>query len=61
MEPVNDGGYALEPVDDLDPGRAGEVRRIYEDGFAPHLRADFASLTTGPSGTSSRRYLISES
>jgi Acetyltransferase (GNAT) family len=47
MEPVTDGGYALEPVDDLDPGRVSEVRRIYEDGFAPHLRADFASLTSG--------------
>jgi hypothetical protein len=46
MEPVTDGGYALEPVDDLDPGRLGAVRRIYEDGFAPHLRADFASLTS---------------
>jgi Acetyltransferase (GNAT) family len=44
MEPVTDGGYALEPVDDLDPGRVSEVRRIYEDGFAPHLRAGFASL-----------------
>ncbi len=47
MEPVTDGGYALEPVDDLDPGRVSAVRRIYEDGFAPHLRADFASLTSG--------------
>ena len=47
MEPVTNEGYALEPVDDLDPGRVSEVRRIYEDGFAPHLRADFASLTTG--------------
>ena len=47
MEPVTNEGYALEPVDDLDPRRVSEVRRIYEDGFAPHLRADFASLTTG--------------
>jgi GNAT superfamily N-acetyltransferase len=46
MEPVTNGGYALEPVDQLDPGRVDEVRRIYEDGFAPHLRAGFASLTT---------------
>ena len=58
MEPVNDGGYALEPVDDLDPGRAGEVRRIYEDGFAPHLRADFASLTTGREDTESALALV---
>ena len=47
MEPVNDGSYALEPVDDLDPARVQEVRRIYEDGFAPHLRAGFATLTSG--------------
>ena len=47
MEPVTNEGYALEPVDDLDPARVSEIRRIYEDGFAPHLRADFASLTTG--------------
>src|ERR1700729_477638 len=47
MEPVTNEDYALEPVDDLDPGRVSEIRRIYEDGFAPHLRADFASLTTG--------------
>jgi GNAT superfamily N-acetyltransferase len=47
MEPVTNEDYALEPVDDLDPARVSELRRIYEDGFAPHLRADFASLTTG--------------
>jgi GNAT superfamily N-acetyltransferase len=47
MEPVTNEGYALEPVDDLDPGRVSAIRRIYEDGFAPHLRADFASLSTG--------------
>jgi GNAT superfamily N-acetyltransferase len=46
MEPVTNEGYTLEPVDDLDPGRVSAVRRIYEDGFAPHLRAEFASLTT---------------
>ncbi|MBV9793411.1 MAG: GNAT family N-acetyltransferase [Actinobacteria bacterium] len=38
--------YALEPVEALDPARTGEVRRIYEDGFAPHLRSGFATLTT---------------
>ncbi|HEY2281712.1 MAG TPA: GNAT family N-acetyltransferase [Streptosporangiaceae bacterium] len=46
MEPVTNEGFTLEPVDDLDPGRASAVRRIYENGFAPHLRAEFASLTT---------------
>jgi GNAT superfamily N-acetyltransferase len=47
MEPVTNGDYALEPVDDLDPGQVSQVRGIYEDGFAPHLRAGFATLTSG--------------
>jgi GNAT superfamily N-acetyltransferase len=36
--------YRLEPADDLDAGRTNQVRRIYEGGFAPHLRAGFSSL-----------------
>ena len=44
---MNAAAYVLEPVEALDAARAGEVRRIYEDGFAPQLRADFATLTTG--------------
>ena len=47
MEPVTNGDYTLEPVDDLDPGQVTRVREIYEDGFAPHLRAGFATLTSG--------------
>jgi GNAT superfamily N-acetyltransferase len=47
MEPVTNGDYALEPVDDLDPAQVNRVRGIYEDGFAPHLRAGFATLTSG--------------
>ena len=61
MEPVTNEGYALEPVDNLDPGRVCELRRIYEDGFAPHLRADFASLTTGREDDESALALMQDS
>jgi GNAT superfamily N-acetyltransferase len=37
--------YALELADALDAAAIREVRRIYEDGFPPWLRADFGSLT----------------
>ena len=44
---MNAAAYTLVPVDDLDAaGRAG-VRRIFEDGFAPHLRSEFGTLTSG--------------
>ena len=46
MAPASDGGYTLEPVDDLDPEPVREIQHIYEDGFAPHLRADFGALTS---------------
>lgn len=36
---------ALEPVEALDTVAADAVRRIYEEGFPDHLRADFTSLT----------------
>jgi GNAT superfamily N-acetyltransferase len=39
--------YRLLPVEDLRPAEAEHVRRIYEDGFPPHQRADFRSLTAG--------------
>jgi GNAT superfamily N-acetyltransferase len=44
---MNAAAYVLEPVESLGAEGTGQVRRIYEDGFAPHLRAGFASLTTG--------------
>ena len=44
---MNTAAYELEPVDALGPAGTDEVRRIYEGGFAPHLRSGFASLTTG--------------
>lgn len=44
---MNTADYELEPVESLHAEGAAQVRRIYEDGFAPHLRAGFASLTTG--------------
>jgi GNAT superfamily N-acetyltransferase len=40
--------YVLEPVEALDAGAAGEIRRIYEDGFPAHLRADFTTLADRP-------------
>jgi GNAT superfamily N-acetyltransferase len=44
---MNAAAYALEPVDRLDAADTAGVRRIFEDGFAPHLRSEFATLTTG--------------
>jgi GNAT superfamily N-acetyltransferase len=38
--------YALVPLDTLAPAAVGRVRRIYEDGFAAHLRSDFSALST---------------
>jgi GNAT superfamily N-acetyltransferase len=38
--------YVLEPVEALDATAAGQVRRIYEDGFPARLRSDFGALTT---------------
>jgi GNAT superfamily N-acetyltransferase len=40
-------GRRLEPVDDLSTDGLSQVRRIYEAGFAVHLRADFSELVTG--------------
>jgi GNAT superfamily N-acetyltransferase len=39
--------YRLRPVEELTPPEAEHVRRIYEDGFPPHQRAGFRSLTAG--------------
>jgi GNAT superfamily N-acetyltransferase len=36
--------YALQPVEALDSAAVDVVRRIYEQGFLPHLRADFLTL-----------------
>jgi GNAT superfamily N-acetyltransferase len=36
----------LEPVETLGSTEIDDIRRIYESGFAPHLRADFSSLTS---------------
>jgi GNAT superfamily N-acetyltransferase len=37
--------YSLEPLEALSPSAAAAVRRIYEEGFPPHQRADFAELS----------------
>jgi GNAT superfamily N-acetyltransferase len=39
------GGYRLEPAETLDPAAMTVLRRIYEEGFPPHQRADFAAVT----------------
>jgi GNAT superfamily N-acetyltransferase len=36
----------LEPVETLGSTEIDDVRRIYESGFAPHLRAEFSSITS---------------
>jgi GNAT superfamily N-acetyltransferase len=38
--------YSLKPVETLRPTVINDIRRIYETGFAPHLRADFGSITS---------------
>ena len=40
------GAYSLEPVETLSPAAMTGLRRIYEEGFPPHQRADFAAVTT---------------
>jgi GNAT superfamily N-acetyltransferase len=39
------GAYRLEPAETLDPAALTVLRRIYEEGFPPHQRADFAAVT----------------
>jgi GNAT superfamily N-acetyltransferase len=40
--------YALEPVEALDAAAVSDVRRIYQDGFPAHQRADFTTLVEQP-------------
>jgi 2-(1,2-epoxy-1,2-dihydrophenyl)acetyl-CoA isomerase len=44
---VTDPRYALVPVGHLATSALRTVRGIYEDGFPPHLRSDFAALIGG--------------
>jgi GNAT superfamily N-acetyltransferase len=39
------GAYSLETVDTLSPDALTDLRQIYEEGFPPHERADFAAVT----------------
>ena len=39
------GGYGLESAETLDPAAMTVLRRIYEEGFPPHQRADFPAVT----------------
>jgi 2-(1,2-epoxy-1,2-dihydrophenyl)acetyl-CoA isomerase len=43
----NPVSYDLIPAEVLPPADVERVRRIYESGFAPHLRAEFPSLLDG--------------
>ena len=38
--------YSLEPVETLGSSEIDDIRRVYESGFAPHLRAGFDSITS---------------
>ena len=43
---MTSGAYSLEPVETLSPAAMTGLRRIYEEGFPPHERSEFASITT---------------
>jgi ribosomal protein S18 acetylase RimI-like enzyme len=43
---MTDAEYALEALDALPPRAVADVRRIYEEGFPPHQRAEFNELTS---------------
>jgi len=38
--------YSLKPVETLGSAVIDDIRRIYETGFAPHLRAGFSDITS---------------
>ena len=42
---MTEGAYRLEPAETLDPAAMTVLGRIYEEGFPPHQRADFAAVT----------------
>ena len=42
---MTEGTYRLEPAETLDPAAMTVLGRIYEEGFPPHQRADFAAVT----------------
>jgi GNAT superfamily N-acetyltransferase len=50
--------YSLEPLDTLPPRAVGDVRRIYEEGFPPHQRADFAEVSERRQGDESALALV---
>ncbi len=43
---MTESGYWLEPVEALSPAAMAGLRRIYEEGFPPQQRADFAAVTS---------------
>ena len=42
---MTEGAYRLERAETLDPAAMTVLGRIYEEGFPPHQRADFAAVT----------------
>jgi GNAT superfamily N-acetyltransferase len=54
------GGFSLETVDALSPAAMTGLRQIYEDGFPPHERADFATLTAQRRADEQALALVSE-
>jgi len=42
---MTEGAYRLERAETLDPAAMTVLRRIYEEGFPAHQRADFAAVT----------------
>ena len=49
---------ALEPLETLPLPAVGDVRRIYEEGFPPHQRADFAEVSERRPGGESALALL---
>lgn len=50
--------YSLEPLEALTLQAVDDVRRIYEEGFPPHQRADFAEVSERRRGDESALALI---
>jgi GNAT superfamily N-acetyltransferase len=50
--------YSLEPLETLPLPAVGDVRRIYEEGFPPHQRADFAEVSERHRGDESALALV---
>jgi GNAT superfamily N-acetyltransferase len=52
--------YSLVPVETLSPAAMTVLRRIYEEGFPPHERADFTAVTAARQDAELSLALISD-